>query len=150
MNLFYSLSCIYNMILKVALLKEVNTDVLISNELTHEFRSVSSELLVAVSENIIKTYKLWHWHFTHLRTVKLHNLHQITILSKLISIIKNDINICEICTLIKFINQRKHIVSKKKINILTLILINICESLLLSIADYQYFLKIVNNHLQKI
>ncbi len=58
MNLCYSLSCIYNMILKVALLKEVNTDVLISNELTHEFRSVSSELLVAVSENIIKIYKL--------------------------------------------------------------------------------------------
>jgi len=56
----------------------------------------------------------------------------------------------KICALIKFMNQQEHNISKKKVNILILIFINICESLSLSFISYQYFLKIVDNHLQKI
>jgi len=47
-------------------------------------------------------------------------------------------------------NQQEHNINKKKVNILILIFINIYEYLSLSFTDYQYFLKIVNNHLQKI
>lgn len=135
---------------EVVLSKEVNTDVLMSDELTQRFRFASSELLTVFSENMIKIYKLWHQCFTHLKTAKLHNLHQIMILSKSISIVKNDTDVCEVYTLIKFVNQKEHIVSDRKINILILILIDIYEFLSLSIVNYQYFLKIVNNYSQKI
>lgn len=57
---------------------------------------------------------------------------------------------CEVCSLIKFVNKRKHTVSERKINILTLISIDICEPLPLLIVRYNYFLKIINNHSQKI
>jgi len=57
---------------------------------------------------------------------------------------------CEICVLIKFINKQNHIVSKRKTNILIFVFINIYDSLLLSVTEYQYFLKIMNNHFEKI
>jgi len=56
----------------------------------------------------------------------------------------------EIYVLIKFINKQNYLMNKKKTNILTFVFINIYNSLLLSVAEYQYFLKIINNHFQKI
>ncbi len=53
----------------------------------------------------IKTYRLWHWWFVYLNSAKLHDLHKVTTLKKLILIIKNNKNICEIYVLIKFINK---------------------------------------------
>jgi len=69
-----------------------------------------------------------------------------TILEKSILIIENNENIYEICALIKFINKQDYTVSKRKINILVLVFIDICNSLFLSFSRYQYFLKIVDNH----
>ncbi len=69
-----------------------------------------------------------------------------TILKKLILIAENSKNIYEIYALIKFINKQDHTVSKKKINILIFIFINICNFLSLSFIRHQYFLKIINNH----
>ena len=56
----------------------------------------------------------------------------------------------KIYALTKFVNQQKHNISKRKVNILALIFINIYKFLSLSFTDYQYFLKIIDNHLQKI
>ena len=98
----------------------------------------------------IKMYKLWHWHFVHLGSVKLHNLHKITILSKSILIVKNEDHVCEVYALTKFVNQQDHEISERKAVILVLVSINICEPLSLSYKDYQYFLKIIDNHSQKI
>jgi len=78
--------------------------------------------------------------------MKLHDLYKITILEKSILIIENNKNICKICVLIKFINKQDYTVSKRKINILILIFINIYNSLFLSFNRYQYFLKIINNY----
>ena len=98
----------------------------------------------------IKMYKLWHWCFVHLDSVKLCNLYKITTLSKSIFIVKKKDHVCEVCALTKFRNKREHQVSERKTAILNLILIDICEPLSLSYTDYSYFLKIVDNHLWKI
>jgi len=82
--------------------------------------------------------------------MKLHNLYKITTLKKSILIVENNKNIYKIYALIKFINKQDHTISKRKINILILIFIDIYNSLFLSFNRYQYFLKIVNNHSQKI
>ena len=97
----------------------------------------------------IKMYKLWHWCFVHLDSVKLCNLYKIMILSKSIFIIKKKDHVCEVCALTKFRNKRGHQVSERKTAILNLVSIDICESLSLSYTDYSYFLKIVNNYLWK-
>ena len=98
----------------------------------------------------IKMYKLWHWCFAHLDSVKLHNLHKMTTLSKSIFIVKKKDHVCEVCVLTKFRNKREHQVSERKITILNLVSIDICEPLPLSYTDYSYLLKIVDNHLWKI
>ena len=95
----------------------------------------------------IKMYKLWHWCFAHLDSVKLCDLHKVTTLSKSILIVKKKGHVCEVCTLTKFRNKREHQVSERKTAILNLILIDICEPLFLSYTGYSYFLKIVDNHL---
>ncbi len=64
---------------------------------------------------------------------------------KSIFIVENK-NIYEIYALIKFINKQDHTVSKRKTNILVFIFIDIYSSLFLSFNEYQYFLKIVDNH----
>ncbi len=69
-----------------------------------------------------------------------------TILEKSIFIVENNKNIYEIYALIKFINKQDHTVSKRKTNILVFIFIDIYSSLFLSFNEYQYFLKIVDNH----
>jgi len=69
-----------------------------------------------------------------------------TILEKSILIVENNENIYEIYALIKFINKQDYTVSKRKINILILVFINIYNSLFLLFNRYQYFLKIVNNY----
>ena len=56
----------------------------------------------------IKMYKLWHWHFAHLDSVKLCDLYKITTLSKAILIIKKKDHVCEVCALTKFRNKREH------------------------------------------
>jgi len=73
----------------------------------------------------------------------------VTILEKSILIIENNKNIYEIYVLIKFINKQDYTVSKRKTNILIFIFIDIYNSLFLSFNEYQYFLKIVDNHFQK-
>ena len=98
----------------------------------------------------IKMYKLWHWHFAHLGSAKLHNLHKVTTLSKSIFIVKDEGHVCEVCALTKFVNQWGHEVSERKAAILALISINICRPLPLSYKGYQYFLEIIDNHLWKI
>jgi len=69
-----------------------------------------------------------------------------TILEKSILIVENNENIYEIYALIKFINKQDYTVSKRKINILILVFIDIYNSLFLLFNRYQYFLKIVNNY----
>ena len=98
----------------------------------------------------IKMYKLWHWHFAHLDSAKLCNLHKMMTLSKSIFIVKKKDHVCEVCALTKFRNKREHQVSERKITILNLVSIDICEPLPLSYTDYSYLLKIVDNHLWKI
>jgi len=69
-----------------------------------------------------------------------------TILEKSILIVENNKNIYEICALIKFINKQNHTISKRKTNILVFVFIDIYNSLFLLFNEYQYFLKIVDNH----
>ena len=71
-------------------------------------------------------------------------------MSKSIFIVKDEGHVCEVYTLTKFVNQQGHEVSKRKAAILALISINICRPLPLSYKGYQYFLKIIDNHLWKI
>ncbi len=97
----------------------------------------------------VKAYRLWHQQFAHLDFMKLHNLHKMTILEKSILIVENNKIMCEICALIKFINKWDYTVSKRKTNILVFVFIDIYSSLLLSFNEYQYFLKIVDNHFWK-
>ncbi len=108
-----------------------------------------SEVNTASLNRKIKTYRLWHQQFVHLDFIKLHDLHKMTILEKSILIVENNKIMYEICALIKFINKQGHIISKRKANILVLVFIDIYSSLFLSFSEYQYFLKIVDNHFQK-
>jgi len=108
-----------------------------------------SEVDTASLNEKIKIYRLWHQQFAHLDSVKLHNLYKMTILKKSILIVENNKIICEIYALIKFINKWGHTISKRKINILVFVFINIYSSLLLSFNEYQYFLKIIDNYFQK-
>ena len=55
-----------------------------------------------------------------------------------------------VTALTKFRNKRGHQVSERKVTILNLVSIDICEPLSLSYAGYSYLLKIVDNHLWKI
>jgi len=118
---------------------------------THEHNLMINFLdvdTISLNEKI-KTYRLWHWWFVHLNSAKLHDLHKMTILEKSIFIVENNKNIYEIYALIKFINKQDHTVSKRKTNILVFIFIDIYSSLFLSFNEYQYFLKIVDNHFWK-
>ena len=99
-------------------------------------------------DNKVKTYRLWHHQFAHLSAAKLYDLYKIITLSKSILIVKNNVDVCKICALTKFVNQWEHNISERKANIFALIFINICEPLSLLFTDY--FLKIIDNHLQKI
>ncbi len=97
-----------------------------------------------------KTYRLWHRRFAHLGAAKLRDLHKVTTLSKPIPIVKDNADVCEVCALTKFVNQRGHNISERKANILALISIDICGPLPLSFTGYQYFLEIVDSHSRKI
>ncbi len=46
-------------------------------------------------------------------------------------------------------NKRNYYINKRKIVILTFILIDICELLLVLKLKYKYFFKIVNNYFRK-
>ncbi len=72
-----------------------------------------------------------------------------TILEKSILIVENNENMYEVYALIKFINKQDHTISKRKANILVLVFVDIYNSLFLSFNEYQYFLKIIDNHSQK-
>ena len=110
---------------------------------------VDHDQLSFTNDKSFKLYKLWHHRFTHLESAKLHQLHKIMTLKKSIFINDSHENVCEICALIKFINKREHNVSDQKTSILTLIFINICESLSSSLDSESYFLEIVDNHFRK-
>ncbi len=110
---------------------------------------VDHDQLSFTNDKSFKLYKLWHHRFTHLESAKLHQLHKIMTLKKSIFINDSHENVCKICALIKFINKREHNVSDQKTSILTLIFINICESLSSSLDSESYFLEIVDNHFRK-
>jgi len=121
-----------------------------TNVIHHENEiEVDHDQLSFANNKSFKLYKLWHHRFTHLESAKLRQLHKIITLKKSILINDSHENVCEICALIKFINKREHNISNQKTSILTLIFINICESLLLFLDSELYFLKIVNNHFRK-
>jgi len=112
----------------------------------HNFITNFLDVDTASLNEKIKIYRLWHQQFIHFNFTKLCDLHKITILEKSILIVENNKNMCEIYVLIKFINKWDHIINNKKTNIFAFVFINICDSLFLSVTEYQYFLKIVNNH----
>ncbi len=121
-----------------------------TNVIHHENEvEVDHDQLSFANDKSFKLYKLWHHRFAHLESAKLRQLHKIIILKKSIFINDNHENVCKICALIKFINKREHNVSDWKTSILTLIFIDICESLSLSLDSESYFLEIVNNHFRK-
>ena len=91
-------------------------------------------------------YKLWYQRFVYLKFIKLRNLYKIIILKKLILIVYNHDDIYKVYVLIKFINNKNYEISKYKIAIFNLILVNICDFLSLFCNNYIYFLKIINNH----
>ena len=120
------------------------------NVIHHENEiKVDHDQLSFTNDKSFKLYKLWHHHFAHLESAKLHQLHKIIILKKSIFINDSYKNVCEICALIKFINKQEYNVNDQKTSILTFIFINICESLSSSFNNELYFLKIVNNHFKK-
>ena len=90
-------------------------------------------------------YTLWHRRVDHLDFAKLKNLHKITTFKKSLFIVKFD-DLCEICAIIKMTNKRNRTLIERRSRILTMIFIDICESLLISRLEYEYFLKIINNH----
>ncbi len=71
-------------------------------------------------------------------------------LLKLVSIVENIVNSYKVCALIKLCNKRNYYISERKTTILVLVLIDICELLLTSRLEYEYFLKIIDNYLRKI
>ncbi len=110
---------------------------------------VDHDQLSFANDKSFKLYKLWHHHFTHLESAKLHQLHKIITLKKSIFINNSYKNVCEICAFIKFINKREYNISDQKTSILTFIFINIYESLSSSLNNELYFLKIIDNHFRK-
>ncbi len=110
---------------------------------------VDHDQLSFANDKSFKLYKLWHCCFTHLESAKLCQLHKIITLKKPIFINDSHENVCEICALIKFINKQEHNVSDQKTSILTLIFIDICESLSSFLDSELYFLEIVDNYFRK-
>ena len=94
-------------------------------------------------------YQLWHRRSDHMKFAKLRNLHKIITLHKSIFIVEKRSESCEMCAITKMINAHSRRLVERKINILKLIFIDICESLFASRFDYEYFLKIVNNHFRR-
>ena len=84
-----------------------------------------------------------------MKFAKLRNLHKVITLRKSIFIVEKRSESCEICAITKMINSHSRRLVERKINILKLIFIDICESLFVSRLDYEYFLKIVNNHFRR-
>ena len=69
---------------------------------------------------------------------KLKNLHKITTLKKSIFTIQQN-DFCEICAIIKMINKYNRHLIERKIKILTLIFIDICEFFSFSRFDHEIF-----------
>ena len=91
-------------------------------------------------------YWLWHRRFDHIKFVKFWNLYKVITLHKSIFIVEKRNESCEMCAITKIINAYNRRLIERKINILKLIFIDICESLFAWKFDYEYFLKIINNH----
>ena len=96
----------------------------------------------------LKKYQLWHRRFGHLGAAKLRNLHKVTTLKKPIAIAEDDVP-CEVCSLTKLTNSRKHQCSDRKSQILESISMDICGPLPKSRRGYRYFIEIVDNHSRK-
>ena len=94
-------------------------------------------------------YQLWHRRSDHMKFAKFRNLHKVIILHKSIFIVEKRNESCEMCAITKMINAHNRRLIERKINILKLIFIDICESLFASRLDYEYFLKIMNNHFRR-
>ncbi len=99
LNEFALISAVYTSHSETAFLTAAS-DASLHNDMT-DF----SEVNTASLNEKIKTYRLWHQQFAHLDSVKLCNLHKMTILEKSILIVENNENMYKICALIKFINK---------------------------------------------
>ena len=84
-----------------------------------------------------------------MKFAKLRDLHKVITLHKSIFIVEKRNESCEMCAITKMINAHSRRLVERKINILKLIFIDICESLFASRLDYEYFLKIMNNHFRR-
>ena len=103
-----------------------------------------------ITLNARDRYTLWHRRFAYLGSAKLRDLYKITTLNKPITIAVDYNNICEICALTKFRNQRNYTINERKPDVLVLISIDIYGALPTSRDGYIYFLLIINNYLKKI
>ena len=112
----------------------------------------SQQFEISINQSFKKKrdlYQLWHRRFDHMKFAKFRNLHKVITLRKSIFIVEKRNESCEICAITKMINSHNRCLIERKINILKLIFIDICESLFVSRFDYEYFLKIVNNHFRR-
>ena len=119
------------------------------DELHHESNQFDfSDLENNTSSKKRDFYTLWHRRSDHLKSAKLKNFHKVTTLKKSILIIEQRES-CEVCSITKMINKRNRHLIERKTQILKLIFIDICDSLLTSRLNYEYFLKIVDNRSRK-
>ena len=123
----HSIRCQYNWMIRI----------IISQVLNNSF-SKKSDLYIS-----------WHRRFDHLNSTKFKKLHKITTLKKSIFIIKQR-DFCEVCSVTKMINKRNRRLIELKTQMLKLIFIDICELFFTSRFNYEYFLKIIDNHSRKI
>ena len=128
---------------------ESKTELTDSNDVTLSKFETSDFQLEAVNAFKLKKYKFWHRRFVHMSKIKLKNFHKIITLKKFIFIVEN-LTFCKVCFTTKLINARSRVLTTRKLFILILIFIDICEKLSASWQDHRYFLKIVNNHSRKI
>ena len=134
-------SIIFKIIVISALIDQNDDEMmkLSKSMLSHNDRSfVTSDINLSNQTLKFDIYKLWHKRLIYFEFAKFRNFHQITILKKIISIVKNQ-NSCKICALIKIINKRNHQYVKQKIQSLNLISINICEEFLSSKKNINIF-----------
>ena len=103
-----------------------------------------------ITTNARDRYTLWHRRYAYLGSAKIRDLYKVTTLDKPITIAVNHDNICKVCAFIKFRNQRNHIVSERKTDVLALVSIDIYGALPIFYKGYVYFLLIVDNHSRKI
>ena len=131
------------------ILFDANIDFRNNVEIDFQSSNVDSNVDSNVNQKKRDLYELWYRRFDYMKFAKFRNLHKITILRKSILIVENRNDSCKIYAITKMINTYNRRLIERKIHILKLIFIDICEFLFVSKFDYEYFLKIVNNHFRR-